>query len=379
MKIRVSDYMERLNRTTKWWYWLGTYGNIPTQALWNSKANQRGIEWWYQAWASARPKALDMYAADRSTRVADCVGLDKYARWVRPDGTVPYDPNTDLNEQMLFDKAKRDGMKWGLVSQMPEVVGLAVWYRGHIGFYLGNNKVLEARGGQYGVVITQLDRRPWTHYFYNPFVDYEEDAMILSSTQNRNHPFVLVIQKFLVEYLKPRTIITGGLQGIIGPTTAQAINVFKKENGLPEDGAVDFRTTVKMIEVATSRMGNEDLTNELNKVKAELDREKARVSTLQHQLDNANTMVADKDKEIAAITSQYNVERGIVMQLQDTVSNLKRKAAQDADVIEVLQNRLAFEKEKEKQVTIDWKDASAGDLIIRALKLIFHVKENGDG
>ena len=108
-------------------------------------------------------------------RVTDCNGVAKFCRWVRPDGSVPYDSSTDLNEYQLFEKAKRDGCKWGIISTIPRNRrGLVVTYPGHMGIYLGDGTVLESRGGSYGVVITKLDGRGWTHWYENPFVDYTE-------------------------------------------------------------------------------------------------------------------------------------------------------------------------------------------------------------
>lgn len=34
----------------------------------------------------------------------------------------------------------------------------------HVGIYIGNGQVIEARGADYGIVITKLSARPWTHY-----------------------------------------------------------------------------------------------------------------------------------------------------------------------------------------------------------------------
>ena len=191
------------------------------------------------------------------------------------------------------------------------------------------------------------------------------DSMILSSTQNRNHPFVLVIQKFLVEYLKPRKIITGGLQGIIGPTTERAINVFKKENGLPEDGTVDFGTAVKMIEVATSTMGNADLANELNKVKADLARETARISTLNIEIERLKSKNSALTSSNSALAKDYT-------EMSNKVRGLKQDIGERDTYIEILEENVAnLKKQRPEEIIINWKDAPAMDLIIHAIKKMF--------
>ena len=59
---------------------------------------------------------------------------------------------------------------------MPEVVGLLVHYKGHIGVYIGNGYVIEARGHNYGVVKTKLSDRGWTSWGYCPFITYATAA-----------------------------------------------------------------------------------------------------------------------------------------------------------------------------------------------------------
>lgn len=78
-------------------------------------------------------------------------------------------------------------------------IGVAVWRPGHIGVYIGNNEIIEARGHKYGVVKTNIKNRNFTHWFeikdivyeqkttkkYNSIVDYLESKSIDSSFQNR--------------------------------------------------------------------------------------------------------------------------------------------------------------------------------------------------
>lgn len=78
-------------------------------------------------------------------------------------------------------------------------IGVAVWRQGHIGVYIGNNEIIEARGHKYGVVKTNIKNRNFTHWFeikdivyeqkttkkYNSIVDYLESNSIDSSFQNR--------------------------------------------------------------------------------------------------------------------------------------------------------------------------------------------------
>jgi hypothetical protein len=44
---------------------------------------------------------------------------------------------------------------------------------GHVGLYIGNGKVIEARGADYGVVTTKLNERQWTHWGMLDWLEYD--------------------------------------------------------------------------------------------------------------------------------------------------------------------------------------------------------------
>ena len=52
------------------------------------------------------------------------------------------------------------------------VPGCAVWQQGHIGVYIGNGEVIEARGSAYGVVKTKVKERSFTHVLWLKDIDY---------------------------------------------------------------------------------------------------------------------------------------------------------------------------------------------------------------
>jgi hypothetical protein len=58
------------------------------------------------------------------------------------------------------------------LGSLPEVAGVAVFMKGHVGIYIGNGEVIEARGHAYGVVKTKLARRPWKRWAYIEGVKY---------------------------------------------------------------------------------------------------------------------------------------------------------------------------------------------------------------
>lgn len=97
--------------------------------------------------------------------VADCSGLLKAARRAL-DGVW-----ADVSAQGAYDQCMHVR---GPIAQMPAKPGCFVFMYGvsaagvrrmtHVGLYIGNGEVIEARGVDYGIVITKLSERPWTHY-----------------------------------------------------------------------------------------------------------------------------------------------------------------------------------------------------------------------
>ena len=73
--------------------------------------------------------------------------------WQGDDGVVRYPPAGAI--RVAQDKSA-DGMYnlatvKGKIGTMPDIPGLAVRYQNHVGVYIGNGEVIEARGVDYGV------------------------------------------------------------------------------------------------------------------------------------------------------------------------------------------------------------------------------------
>ncbi len=73
----------------------------------------------------------------------------------------------DVSAQGTYDQCTERGT----IDTMPLVTGCAVfmWNQerkriGHVGVYAGNNQVIEARGVKYGIVVSKLSERKWTHW-----------------------------------------------------------------------------------------------------------------------------------------------------------------------------------------------------------------------
>ena len=87
-------------------------------------------------------------------RCIDCSGL-VCAIWGISDigsSQIADLPSKKPMEYALID-AKRDKLKWGD----------CVWKRGHVGIYIEDGKVLEAKGINEGVRISTLENTPWIY------------------------------------------------------------------------------------------------------------------------------------------------------------------------------------------------------------------------
>ena len=76
----------------------------------------------------------------------------------------------------MFSWAKSKGMDWGTIDTLPDIVGLAVRFDGHVGYTVGGGYAVEWRGFAYGCVKTKIKGRGWTHWYKLPFIDYNDGA-----------------------------------------------------------------------------------------------------------------------------------------------------------------------------------------------------------
>lgn len=147
----------------KWGYVWGTYGLVLDEKLFEYKLVQYPEE--------ITPYKDFIEQNWLGGRCADCVGLIKGYGWFNPKTSeIEYATNgmPDIGADTMFQKAEEKGA----IDTMPDIKGLAVWHKGHIGVYIGNGEVIEAMGTKYGVVKTKLKKRNWTHWLKIPYITY---------------------------------------------------------------------------------------------------------------------------------------------------------------------------------------------------------------
>lgn len=96
---------------------------------------------------------------------------------------------------------------------MPDIPGVLVFMPGHVGVYVGNGKVIEARGHAYGVVETNLVGRGWKEWGKLDWIEYVEEKAMFEAGQ----------AKEAIEYLVKQGRITNKEQAL------QKLDLIKNE------------------------------------------------------------------------------------------------------------------------------------------------------
>ena len=161
-------------------YWYGTCIYKCSNSLLTRKAKQ-----YPSHYKDDRTATYTKHIAAKEV-CADCIGAAKGYAWTNAgDGVVEaigndksitskYGSNKcpDKGANSMFAYAKDKGMPWGTIGTIPEIIGLAVTFSGHVGYYVGNGKVIEFKGFKYGCKETNLSAGKWTHWYMLPFIDY---------------------------------------------------------------------------------------------------------------------------------------------------------------------------------------------------------------
>jgi len=102
------------------------------------------------------------------------VGLIKGYLWQNENGKIICNSNEDKDVSGMIKLCTKQGN----INVIPEIQGILVFMDGHVGIYIGNGEVIEARGHSYGVVKTKLKDRSWTKWGMLNLISYvEEKAM----------------------------------------------------------------------------------------------------------------------------------------------------------------------------------------------------------
>lgn len=171
-------------------YWYGSFGNAASKEFYEQKKRQYPS---YYNWEYTPEVA--------GQKVHDCVGLIKGYLWCDSpeDATPVYNAAQDKSANGMYAVCTTKGA----ISTIPEVIGVLVFMSNHVGVYIGNGEVVEARGHAYGVVKTKLANRAWKNWGYCPYITYESNTPVsapahtLTSTSANKIDTVVEVQKWL--------------------------------------------------------------------------------------------------------------------------------------------------------------------------------------
>jgi hypothetical protein len=171
VKLTNIGLVEHAQKALKerWGYVRGSYGQILTEPILQAKLKQCKDD---------VGRYLDFIKRHyMGRRTADCVNLIKsYLWWDNSKNNPVYQSKYDVNADGMYTAAKDKGP----INTIPEIPGVCVWHKGHIGVYIGGGQVIESHGTKYGVIKTPLKgsgATPWTHWLKCPFIQYVEPEM----------------------------------------------------------------------------------------------------------------------------------------------------------------------------------------------------------
>ena len=159
--------------------------HVPHVYLWDGNGHYLTTELMqklakqYPDWYKPDRLAVRMRLSDRGIRGWDCIGLIKSYVWgdysqLRPEG---YREETDYSTRTL---RADESLSFGDIGELPEIPGLVLWKKGHVGVYAGEGKVLECTcvslgEGELigGVVETRIEDKPWEKWVRFPGIRYD--------------------------------------------------------------------------------------------------------------------------------------------------------------------------------------------------------------
>ena len=156
-------------------------------------------------------------------------------------------------------------MEWGTIDTLPEIVGLALFTDGHIGYYVGGGYAVEWRGFNYGCVKTVVRERTWKHWAKLPFINYGDTADVQPADtvtytlgsrllkKGSTGGDVKTLQELLNQLGATLTV-----DGDFGSKTEAAVKAFQKKTGLKQDGKYgDLTHAALMAAVADNDVGQQ--------------------------------------------------------------------------------------------------------------------------
>jgi hypothetical protein len=143
-------------------YWYGCFGQAGSLSLLSAKIKQ-----YPKYYTKSR---IDRCKGQYGLEVFDCVGLIKSYLWRSDDGKIIYNASSDVSADGMKSKCKENGD----ISSLPEIPGILLFMKGHVGVYIGNGYAIEATVGnsEYKVKKSKVSTRGWQSWGKCPYITY---------------------------------------------------------------------------------------------------------------------------------------------------------------------------------------------------------------
>ncbi len=208
---------------------------------------------------------IGRYTKDK-TRLFDCCGLYKCFLWhdYHTQNAKYYGiTQKDLNCEGLLKEA----VEKGPISTIPEIPGVLVYQKGHMGIYLGDGQVIEATAkkydGQNGKIYKTYfkgkcpdcdgKRTTWTKWFKGLNLNYQSslEPSFLGKkgyySYGDNHKNIGKIAKFMYKVF-PAYTNKLALGNYLGKNLEKALKEFQKRTKIVVNGRIDKNTLSKLKE-----------------------------------------------------------------------------------------------------------------------------------
>lgn len=227
--VNVNDLIAHCMRfyTEGWGYIYGAYGQIWTQAKQDAATDEQTRKYGQQ-WVGKH--------------VIDCSGVWYLA--MKELGSYMYHGSNTMWKSYTVS---RGALKAGKRTDGQELKpGSAIYTgndtdgRNHVGIYIGDGKVLEAGGCQYGVILTPVTKSKWTWWAEMKYVDYTGTAPAPTPAapptlrRGSTGEYVTLMQTKLIQ--RGYSLAPFGADGKYGSVTEMAVRGFQRDHNLVVDG-----------------------------------------------------------------------------------------------------------------------------------------------
>lgn len=154
-----------------------------------------------------------------------------------------------LGSAQLYSKAKTrlDIKEWSKFAK-----GVVLWREGHVGVYVGDGKVVEAKGINYGVVETDIKTGTWRYGLTFDWMEYEYTDKVNNTIKKPSNPYPIPTKTLGkgckgddVKWLQFELIESGyklAIDGSFGSKTLAALKSFQQSAKLVVDGKCGSKT-----------------------------------------------------------------------------------------------------------------------------------------